>query len=420
MYPESAAISAPTQKRAANAGRADLFLEPPMPYNGAVTEALMIYKDFGRTGMKISALGFGAMRLPSASVGGKNVIDVEESVRIIHRAFELGVNYIDSAPYYCDGESEAIVGKALKAWRSGGAKEKVYVSTKNPIENNSGADWFKRLEKSLAKLDLDSIDFYHMWGINWSTWENSINVKDGALGAAIKAKREGLIKHISFSFHDAAENLPKLIDTGGFETMLVQYNLLDRTNEAGIAHPKEQGLGVIVMGPVGGGRLGSPSPTIQALMPGKRASSPEIALRFVLSNPAVDCALSGMGSLAMVEENARIASNSAPLSAAEIEGINASMAENKKLEGLYCTGCNYCMPCPAGVNIPLNFQLMNYHRVYKITDYAREQYGMIGKVDWMKGKPASDCAECGECEPKCPQKLEIRKQLKETAIALGA
>jgi predicted aldo/keto reductase-like oxidoreductase len=380
----------------------------------------MVYRNFGKTGIKISALGFGAMRLPSNSVDGKNVLDVEESVRIIHRAFELGVNYIDSAPYYCDGESEVIVGKALKAWRADKARERIYVSTKNPIENASGADWLKRLEKSLKKLDLDSIDFYHMWGINWTAWEKNIDVKDGPLGAALKAKEEGLIKHISFSFHDAAENLPKLIDTGAFETMLVQYNLLDRSNEAGIARAKEKGLGVVVMGPVGGGRLGAPSPTIQALLPGKASSSAEIAMRFVLSNPAVDCALSGMGSMAMVEENARIASNSAPLSAQEMARVNASMEENKKLEGLYCTGCNYCMPCPFGVDIPLNFRLMNYHRVYKITDYARGEYRQIGKVDWMKGKPAGDCTECGECEAKCPQKLEIRKQLKETAAVLGA
>jgi uncharacterized protein len=380
----------------------------------------MIYRDFGRTGVNISALGFGAMRLPSRTVDGKNVLDVEESVRVIHRAFELGVNYIDSAPYYCDGESEAVVGEALRSWRKEKARARIYVSTKNPIESASGADWRGRLEKSLKKMDSGSIDFYHMWGINWKTWEDSIDVPDGPLGAAIKAKEEGLIGHISFSFHDAAENLPKLIDTGAFETMLVQYNLLDRSNEPGIARARERGLGVVIMGPVGGGRLGAPSPAIQSLLPGKVNSSPELALRFVLSNPGVTCALSGMGSVAMVEENARVASNAAPLSGEELEKINASMAENKKLEGLYCTGCNYCMPCPFEVNIPLNFQLMNYHRVYKITDYAREQYKMIGKFDWMKGKPASECTECGACEEKCPQKLEIRKQLKETHAALGA
>jgi predicted aldo/keto reductase-like oxidoreductase len=126
-----------------------------------------------------------------------------------------------------------------------------------------------------------------------------------------------------------------------------------------------------------------------------------------------------MSSMAQVEENAAVASNISPLAPEELERIAESVEENKRLSDLYCTGCNYCMPCPAGVNIPLNFQLMNYHRVYKITGYAREQYAMIGKFDWMKGKRADECTQCGECEPKCPQKLQIRDQLKETAAALA-
>ena len=374
----------------------------------------MNYRDFGNTGVKISSLGFGAMRLPQINIDGKNVFDVEESIRIIHRSFELGVNYIDTAPYYCGGESEVIVGKALKGWR-----DKVYLSTKNPIEDASGLHFLERLEKSLKKLDVEYIDFYHMWGIDLNCFNEKINVKDGALSGALKAKEQGLIKHISFSFHDKAENLPKLIDTGIFETVLCQYNLMDRSNEDAMIRAKEKGLGVIVMGPVGGGRLGAPSETIRNLHPGKVNSSAEIALRFVLSNPNVSCALSGMGTMEMVEENCRLASMDSKLSESEVENVKAAMSENKKLEKLYCTGCNYCMPCPHEVNIPLNFQLMNYHRVYGITDYAKDQYSQIGMFDWLKGKKAEECIECGICEDKCPQKLEIRKQLKETASVLG-
>jgi predicted aldo/keto reductase-like oxidoreductase len=374
----------------------------------------MIYREFGKTGIKISALGFGAMRLPVREVHGKTSFDHEAGIELMRKAFDLGVNYVDTAPYYCEKESEIIVGKALKGYR-----EKVYLSTKNPIENNSGSDWTKRLESSLLKLDVGYIDFYHMWGISWDSFVSNIDVKDGPMEAALKAKEQGLIRHISFSFHDKAENLIKLIDTGMFESVLCQYNLMDRSNEEGMVHARNKGLGVIVMGPVAGGRLGAPSPAIANLLPGKVKSSPQIALRFVLSNPMVDCALSGMGSMAMVKENTEIAGDGSTLSQDEIETINASMLENKKLEGLYCTGCNYCMPCPVGVNIPLNFQLMNYHRVYKLTDYARGEYAQIGKVDWMKGKTASACIECGECEAKCPQKIEIRRQLKETEAVLG-
>jgi uncharacterized protein len=372
------------------------------------------YRRFGNTGVEISALGFGAMRLPRRTEDGKHIFDEQEGIRIIHRAFKLGVNYIDTAPHYCDGQSETIVGKALKGWR-----DKVYLSTKNSIDNASGDDWRKRLEQSLTKLDVDYIDFYHMWGIGWEVFQNSIDVAGGPLEAAWKAKSEGLIKHLSFSFHDKPENMIKLVDTGHFETVLCQYNLLDRSNEQAIAYADEKGLGVVIMGPVGGGRLGTPSEVIQQMLPGKVASSAELALRFVLANPGVTCALSGMGSMAMVEENARVASNSAPLAAGEIERIVASLDENKKLAELYCTGCNYCMPCPNDVNIPLNFQIMNYHKVYGLTQYAKSQYASIGTNDWMKGKKAEECTECGLCEEKCPQKIEIRKQLKETSEALG-
>jgi predicted aldo/keto reductase-like oxidoreductase len=374
----------------------------------------MLYRPFGNTGIEISRLGFGAMRLPQIDRGVEMVFDHEESIRILHRAFELGVNYIDTAPYYCDKQSEVIVGKALKGWR-----DRVYLSTKNPVEDASGAHFRERLESSLKKLDTDAIDFYHMWGISWDAFEQKINVADGPLIQALRAKEEGLIRHLSFSFHDKPEAMIRLIDTGYFETVLCQYNMLDRGNEASIAYAQEKGLGVVVMGPVGGGRLGVPSDVIQKLIPGGARSSPELAFRFVFSNPNVTCALSGMSSLAMVEENARVASNAAGLDAAEVVAINAAMEQNKRLSELYCTGCAYCMPCPQEVNIPLNFQLMNYHRVYGLTDYSRQQYQKIGTTPWMKGKRAEACIECGECEEKCPQKLHIREQLLETAAALG-
>ena len=374
----------------------------------------MQYRPFGRTGINISTLGFGAMRLPGNPVDGKTVYDEELGIQIIQRAFELGVNYVDTAPYYCDGESEVIVGKALKGWR-----DKVYLSTKNPIEDSSGANWRERLEKSLRKLDTDHIDFYHMWGIDWETYEKSIDVPNGPLAEAFRAKEEGLIRHVSFSFHDVPESMIRLIDTGHFETVLCQYNLLDRANEQAIAHAHEKGLGVVVMGPVAGGRLGMPSAAIKNLLPGKINSSAEIALRFVMANHGVTCALSGMSSMAMVEENARVASNAAPLTAAELLQIENSMNENKKLADLYCTGCKYCMPCPFDVNIPLIFELMNQHRVYGLTEHAREQYAQIGKNEWMPGKNAEACTECGLCETKCPQSIEIRRQLKESHAALG-
>jgi uncharacterized protein len=374
----------------------------------------MIYKEFGNTGAKVSALGFGAMRLPMIEKDGKKYVDEDKAVQVIHRAFELGVNYIDTAPYYCEKQSEAAVGKALKGWR-----DKVYVSTKNPIENASGASYRERLERSLKNLDADCIDFYHMWGINWKAYQENIDVPDGPLAAAFKAKEEGLIKHISFSFHDAPENMIKLIDTGNFETVLCQYNLLDRANEASIEYARQKGLGVVIMGPVGGGRLGAPSPVIQDLVKGKVKSTAEMALRFVLANPSVTIALSGMSSVEMVEENAAVASIPGTLTADEMKKVEEMLEENKRLADLYCTGCNYCMPCPRGVNIPHVFRLMNYNKVYGLKEYASTEYAKLMVEGNNVGKDASFCVECGACERHCPQHLQIIKQLKQSHLELN-
>ena len=371
----------------------------------------MKYNDFGKTGIKMSNLGFGAMRLPMRGEGDKREIDDDLAIPMMRRAFDLGVNYIDTAPYYCDAKSEGAVGRALKGYR-----DKVYVSTKNPIENASADDWMGRLEKSLKNLDVDYIDFYHFWGIGLEGFRSWEKLTDGPLQAAERAKAQGLIKHLSFSYHDSAENLRPIIDSGRFESVLIQYNLIDRSNEENLAYAKEKGLGVVIMGPVGGGRLGAPSDVITGLLKQKPASSAEMAMRFVLANENADIALSGMSNLAQLEENAKIAAKGGQLSAEEISQVKAMMEENKKLAQLYCTSCDYCKPCPQGINIPLIFNTMNTHRVYGLTDHAKSNYAVImgGKNQWLKSATVTSCTECGVCETKCPQKLPIIKQLKET------
>jgi len=372
----------------------------------------MQYRPFGSTEVMVSALGFGAMRLPMTADGQH--VDEERAIPVIQRALELGVNLVDTAPNYCMRESETVVGKALKGW-----PHPVYLSTKNPIKDGSGANWRSRLEESLRKLDRAYVDFYHMWGISWKTYEERINIPDGPLHAAQRAKEEGLIKHMSFSFHDSPDALFRLIDSGNFETMLVQYNLLDRSNEAAIHHAHASGLGVAIMGPVGGGRLGGASPALQKLLP-NRISTPALALRFVLAHPGVSVALSGMSTVAMVEENVALATHAGPLTADDLTRVRGALEENLRLAELYCTGCEYCMPCPNDIAIAKNFEYMNYYRVYGLEQAARDLYGKLGAEGaWVKGLPASACIGCGECEPKCPQDIPIVAQLKEVAEALG-
>ena len=165
------------------------------------------------------------------------------------------------------------MGKALK-----GRRDKVYLSTKYPSEEASGDDLERKLETSLKKLDTDYIDFYHMWGISLKTFVERLDTPDGPMARARKLRDAGVIRHISFSFHDAPENMIEIIKRGEgvFASVLCQYNLLDRANEDAIAYAHEQGLGVTIMGPVGGGRLGAPSKVIQDLLPGKVQSSAEM------------------------------------------------------------------------------------------------------------------------------------------------
>jgi len=379
----------------------------------------MVYKEFGKTGVKVSALGFGAMRLPIKEINGQKYIDDDLAVPLMQKAFDMGVNYIDTAPLYCEKLSEISVGKALKGYR-----EKIYLSTKNPIEDNDGDHWMERLENSLKKLDTDYIDFYHFWGISLKSFKGWLDkdIKFGPVQAAYKAKEQGLIRHISFSYHDAPENYKEIVDSGIFESTLVQYNMLDRSNEENLAYAKSKGLGVVVMGPVGGGRLGAPSEKIQGLLKEKnnvRVSTAETALRFVLANENVDIALSGMENIKMLDENFDVASRTGHLTDGEMKHIKTMMEENKKLAMLYCTGCNYCKPCPAGIDIPYLFELMNRYRVYELTEHAKKAYDDASKgLSWQKTADASKCTACGACEEKCPQKLPVIKQLKETHKAL--
>jgi hypothetical protein len=370
----------------------------------------VIYKDFGNTGIKVSSLGFGAMRLPMKNFDGKRIVDDELAIPLMQQAFDMGINYVDSAPLYCESQSELAVGKALKGYR-----DKVYLSTKNPIEDDDGDHWTERLEKSLKQLDTGYIDFYHFWGIGLEGFKHWQSLKYGPIQAAHKAKEQGLIKHLSFSYHDSPENFKTIVDAGLFESVLIQYNMLDRSNEENIAYAKSKGLGVIVMGPVGGGRLGAPSEKIQNMIKTRRISTAEMALRFVLANENVDMALSGMENMNMVKQNIDIASLTGHLTEDEIKHINTMMEENKNLAQLYCTGCNYCKPCPAGIEIAHILEIMNLHRVYEVTEHAKRAYlELINGWSWLKSAAASACTTCGKCEEKCPQKLPIIKQLAET------
>jgi predicted aldo/keto reductase-like oxidoreductase len=215
----------------------------------------MKYRDFGKTGLKISQIGFGCMRLPEIERDGQRVVDEEKAIPMLRRGYELGINYFDTAVGYNNGQSQYVVGRALKPFR-----DKVMISTKLPLGMVNETDDFKRvLFQSLERIDTSYIDFYHFHGINKRDFDEKI-VPLKLMDEARKAIDEGLIRHISFSFHDDPNNMKYIIDRGEiFASVLMQYNLLDRSNEEVLAYAHEKGLGTVIMGPVAGGRLAAPS-----------------------------------------------------------------------------------------------------------------------------------------------------------------
>ena len=376
----------------------------------------MQYRPFGNTGVNISTLGFGCMRLPEIQKeDGSWEVDQEKTDAMLMRAYELGVNYFDTALYYCHSNSEIAVGKALKPIR-----DKVYISTKCPLELvKEPGDFRKTLETSLKKLDTPYVDFYHFWGINQKTFDEKI-VPMGLIAEAQKLKEEGLIRHISFSFHDSPEALKHILDNGvGLESVLLQYNLLDRANEEMIQYAAKKGLGVVVMGPVGGGRLAAPT-ELAAKLGTEAVNTYELAFKFVLGNPGVCCALSGMQTIDMVEQNAVVASLENPMSEDEWRRVGESLENLKKFSELYCTGCGYCQPCPKGINIPKIFQAYTYLNVYGLKDLAKNTWNGYLNNEKEPGVSPDACVNCGYCERKCPQHLQVRELLKKVQGVLSA
>lgn len=374
----------------------------------------MQYREFGKTGIKMSALGFGAMRLPYEMKDGVLREKEDESIKLMLRAFELGVNYVDTAYGYLQGKSEVLVGKALKKWR-----KRVYLSTKIPISTiEKKGDYRKVLEEQLKRLDVSSIDFYHFHGISYQLFKEKVK-RFKLIREAEKARSEKLIKHISFSTHDKPAGIRKIIEEGEvFSSVLCQYNLLDRVNEDVMEFAAGKGLAVVIMGPVGGGRLTNSDILAQSIR-GRALTTPELALRFVLSNPSVSVAISGMNTLSMVEENVRAASMKSPLTKKQRESLEGFIEERKSRTEIPCTFCEYCMPCPQNVMIPQIFQLMNYANVFGLKELARSRYAKIESTGKARREKADACVECGQCEEKCPQKIPIVKQLKKAHKALS-
>ncbi|MFW9980537.1 MAG: aldo/keto reductase [Candidatus Thorarchaeota archaeon] len=370
----------------------------------------MQYRTLGKSGKKVSALGFGCMRLPILEDGK---INREEAIKIIRKGIDNGITYVDTAWTYHGGESEVVVGLALKD----GYQERVTLVTKCPVGRSEFTEpkhYDEHLKEQLKRLDVDYVDYYLFHALNKKSFEEKV-LGLNLIERAMKAKEDGKIKHIGFSFHDTTEVLKEIIDSGNFELMLVQYNIVDQVNHDMINYAGENGLAVITMGSVGGGRLAGkdlPGEMKKWLTPG-RTNFADLAFKFVLSNPNVSVALSGMGTEEMLDDNLSINSREDydQLTKRERESIDSIAARFKELCDNICTQCKYCQPCPNEVNISFIFEQLQRYQIYGDQEKAKRYYSMIGKAPWAAGKDASACEQCGECLEKCPQNIEIINQL---------
>ena len=380
----------------------------------------MKYRNFGKLDWKVSALGFGCMRLPTAT-GDRLSPDIheDEAIRMIRHAIDSGVNYVDTAYPYHSGQSEIVLGKALRD----GYREKVKLATKLPVWLvESPPDFDRLLAEQLGKLQTDHIDFYLLHSLNQGRWRNIV-LKQNLLAKAAEALADGRIRHLGFSVHDEYEGFAEIVQGSDLWSFCqIQYNYMDTENQAGTRGLKlaaSLGLAVVIMEPLLGGRLADPPISVRAAM--ERASiqrSPaEWALQWLWDQPEVSVVLSGMTTMEQVEENLGSAGRSSPNSftAPEQELIAQARAEYRARTVIPCTKCGYCMPCPNGVNIPGNFEYFNYAHLFDDTPGGRFKY----KVFLSEEQRSSNCIECGNCEELCPQKISIREWLPKVTALLA-
>jgi uncharacterized protein len=372
----------------------------------------MLYRKLA--GEDVSALGFGAMRLPMLD----GAVDVPQAVGMMRHAIDSGVNYLDTAYVYHDGQSEGIVGRALRD----GYRERAFVATKSPVWLVQASEDFDRLlNTQLERLATDRIDFYLLHALGADSWEEC--KRFGALEFLEKAKAAGKIRHAGFSFHDDLDAFKRIVDEGDFEFCQIQYNYLDRefqAGEEGLRYAKAHGLDVIVMEPLRGGSLARlVPPSVQAVWDraAVRRTPAEWALRWLWDDADISTVLSGMGAPEQVEENLRTASSSPAgcLTDAERALVAAAEKAYRAETRIDCTACRYCMPCPSGVDIPGNFETYNTYFMFQQDPQVKSQYAWIDE-----DARAGVCTQCGNCEELCPQQLPIRGLLREVAATFAA
>jgi uncharacterized protein len=378
----------------------------------------MLYRKLGNCEQEVSVLGFGCMRLPVVQGTGKATdiwdpnkpIDEPLAIDMMHRAVDQGINYFDTAFIYHGGKSEVVLGKAIKDCR-----DKVMLATKLPSWMvKAPEDFDSFLNKQLDRLGTSYLDFYLLHGLNRPLWQTMKEM--GALEYLDKLLADGRIRYAGFSFHDDVKIFKEIVDGFDWTMCQIQYNYFDEHYQAGkegLEYAAAKGIGVVIMEPLRGGKLADAVPEeVQKIWGAaeKKRTPAEWALRWVWNHPEVSTALSGMSTMAQLEENIAIADGaiSGSLSEDDLALIGRATAIYKEMLQIDCTGCAYCMPCPNGVNIPMNFSIYNDTFMFKDPEISHLLYNYMLSPE----QKASKCQACGECEDHCPQQLDIMEKLK--------
>jgi predicted aldo/keto reductase-like oxidoreductase len=371
------------------------------------------YRTFGKIPFQPSALGFGVMRLPVFH-GNFKLIDEAQAISMIHHAIDHGVNYVDTAYPYHGGMSEVVLGKAL----SDGYRDKVKIADKMPIWLvQEPADFDRFFDEQRTRLGVDKIDFYLAHALSAKGWKR---VKDlGYIEWAEKRKAAGDIDYIGFSFHDGPEAFIEIIDSyDGWDFCMIQYNYADEDEQAGrrgLKYAAEKGMGVVVMEPLRGGDLINGIPE-SALEPFRKLNPdrtlPEWGLRWLWNQPEVSFMISGMSTMAQVEENVRLAETvTLPyLTSEEVAAATEVKNTVNSLKPIRCTGCGYCRECPNQIPIPYLFNVYNEYQVFRNPMKARFMLG-----DIPNEQRPDTCLNCRVCVSHCPQNADIPMWLEKVA-----
>ena len=363
----------------------------------------MYYKEYGNTGMRVSAIGLGTMRYDEEDVKAGRF---EKCAEIPLYALEQGINYWDTAPFYCEDKSEIITGIALSQVK----RSDVFVTSKTNFstlgDNPTRDDFRRRLETSLERLQTDYIDFYHMWCmLNLESWERHMEVLYSFFE---EAQSEGLIRNIVFSSHMQGDDIETVVETGKFKGMLIGYNALNhRFRQSGIEKAYEKGMGVVVMNPLGGGMIPNHPEAFTYLTEGTDLTVAQAALRFVASHREITVTLAGCTTKEHIDDAVKAVENLEEYSAKEIvkqfEGKGASLNN-------LCTGCGYCKGCPKEIEIP------KYMDAYNQYIFTGEKQSILNRLDnhWdIAREKVLECIACRKCEAQCTQHLPIVERLKE-------